>query len=209
MGASRGLTTAGFCETRVDECFFANSAGQAVAGRYTSAAFDAICRWNGSDGVASTYSSRLFDIDGSTLGEAAADRALRGASPKEIPAGTYEVVLEPRSVAYLMDFYSVYAFNGRAVNEKRSFLSLGEAQLDSALSIWDDATDPRHIGPVFDNEGTPKRYTPLVQAGTVVSVCHDRRTAAAAGGGTNATGHAVPGGEATGAFATNLFGWQR
>jgi predicted Zn-dependent protease len=205
IAASRGLTAAGFCETRVDECVFANSAGQSVASRYTSAAFDAICRCNGSDGVASTYSSRLADIDGRALGDAAAGRALRGVDPKELPAGSYEVVLEPRCVAYLMDFYSAYAFNGKAVNENRSFLSLGQAQLDPLLSVWDDATDPRHVGRVFDSEGTPKRRTPLVQGGFVTSVCHDRRTAAAAGGGTSTTGHAIAGGEAVGAYATNLF----
>jgi len=205
VGERKGLTAAGFCETRVDECFFAKSAGQAVASRCTTAAFDAICRCDGSDGVASAYSSRLADIDGAALGQAAADRALRGANPRELPPGTYEVVLEPRSVAYLMDFFSVYAFNGRAVNENRSFLSLREAQLDPVLSIWDDATDPRHIGPLFDNEGTPKRFTPLVDTGVVVNVCHDRRTAVVAGGGTRTTGHAVSGGETAGAFATNLF----
>jgi predicted Zn-dependent protease len=205
VGATGGLIAAGFCETRVDERFFANSAGQAVASRCTTAAFDGICRGNGSDGVASTYSSRLAAIDAAALGATAADRAVRGSNPRDLPARTYEVVLEPRAVAYLMDFYSVYAFNGRAVNENRSFLSPGEDQLDPALSIWDDATDPRHIGPTFDNEGTPKSYTPLVDAGVVVNVCHDRRTAARAGAGTSSTGHAVPGGEAAGAFATNLF----
>ena len=97
-----------------------------------------------------------------------------------------------------MDFYSAYAFNGKAVNEKRSFLSLGEAQLDPLLSIWDDATDPRHMGRVFDSEGTPKRHTPLVERGVVTCVCHDRRTAAAAGGGASTTGHAVPGGRGGG-----------
>ena len=131
--------------------------------------------------------------------------ALRGVGPRELPPGSYEVVLEPRCVAYITDFYSAYAFNGKAVNEKRSFLSLGEAQLDPLLSIWDDATDPRHIGRVFDSEGTPKRHTPLVERGVVTCVCHDRRTAAAAGGEASTTGHAVPGGEAVGAYATNLF----
>jgi predicted Zn-dependent protease len=205
VAASRGLSSAGYCETRADECFFANSAGQSLGSRYTSAAFDAICRCDGSDGAASTYSSRLVDIDGGALGDTAADRALRGVGPRELPPGSYEVVLEPRCVAYITDFYSAYAFNGKAVNEKRSFLSLGEAQLDPLLSIWDDATDPRHIGRVFDSEGTPKRHTPLVERGVVTCVCHDRRTAAAAGGEASTTGHAVPGGEAVGAYATNLF----
>jgi predicted Zn-dependent protease len=203
--AGNGLPTAGFCETRVDERFFANSAGQRAACQYTSAALDAICRGGGGDGVGATYSSRLGDIDAAALGAMAAGRARRGAGAVELPAGIYEVVLEPRAVAYLLEFYSLYAFNGRAVNENRSFIAPGEAQLDPAVTIWDDATDPRQIGAVFDSEGTPKRSTPLVRAGVVTSVCHDRRTAAAAGPGTSTTGHANAGFESFGAVATNLF----
>jgi predicted Zn-dependent protease len=104
-----------------------------------------------------------------------------------------------------MDFFTLYGFNGRAVNERRSFVSLGECQLDPALSIWDDATDPRHVGPVFDVEGTSKRPVPLVEAGLVAGVSHDRRTAAKAGGGAATTGHAIENGEAWGAVATSTF----
>jgi len=205
VDAGRGLMAAGSCFCRVADTFFANSAGQRVACRDTSAALDAIHRDGRSDGVAATYSSRLADIDGVALGAAAADRARRGTDPVELPAGSYEVVLEPRCVADLMHFYCVYAFNAKAVGENRSFIRLGEAQLDGSLSIWDDATDPRHQGRTFDCEGTPKRRTPLVEAGVVSGVCHDRRTAARAGGGALSTGHALPEGEPWGPVARNLF----
>jgi predicted Zn-dependent protease len=205
VAAGGGLDAAGFCETTLNERCFANSAGQRVASRDTRAALDAIQRLSGSDGVASTYSLRLSDLDGAALGVAAADRARRGVDPVELPSGRYEVVLEPRCVAYFMDFFTLYGFNGRAVNERRSFISLGECQLDPALSIWDDATDPRHVGPVFDVEGTPKRPVPLVEAGLVTGVSHDRRTAAKAGGEAVTTGHAVENGEAWGAVATSTF----
>lgn len=205
VASGGGLMGAGFCETVVTERFFANSAGQRLWCRDTSAGFDAIFRHGRSDGVASAYSYRLEDIDGGSLGAAAADRARRGAGPVELPAGDYEVVLEPRCVAYIMDFFSAYAFNGKAVNEKRSFISVGEEQFDPAISIWDDGTDPRHIGPLFDGEGTPKGPTALVSAGTVSGVCHDRRTAARAGSGAVSTGQGLRGGEALGAVATNLF----
>ena len=100
-----------------------------------------------------------------------------------------------------MDFFTFYGFNGRAVTEGRSFVALGERQLDPALSLSDDATDPRQL-PVFDAEGTPKRRVPLVEAGVITAVTHDRRSAAQAGGGATTTGHAVAGGEASGAVAT-------
>ena len=208
VSAGDGLVGAGFCETTRNDRYFANSAGQRLGSHDTSAALDAILRVPGpdggpsSDGVASTYSSRFADLDGEALGRHAAARARSGADPIELPPGRYEVVLEARCVAYLMDFFTFYGFNGRAVTEGRSFVALGERQLDRALSLSDDATDPRQMGPVFDAEGTPKRRAPLVEAGVMTGVTHDRRSAAKAGGGATTTGHAVAGGEALGAVAT-------
>lgn len=204
VASGQGLLAAGFCETSLEELVFANSAGQRLATRHTSATFDGIHRLGRSDGVASTYSPRFADIDPSGLGAVAADRSRRGELPVELPAGDYEVVLEPRCVAYVMDFFSAYAFNGKSFNEGRSFVVPGQAQFDAAISIRDDATDPAHTGPAFDAEGTPKRPVPLVEAGVVQGVCHDRRTAAKAGGGAVSTGHAVPGGESVGALPVNL-----
>jgi predicted Zn-dependent protease len=202
VAAGGGLEGAGFCETSRSDRYFANSAGQRLQSRDTSAALDAILRLPGSDGVASTYSSRFADLDGEALGRHAAGRARSGTAPVELPAGRYEVVLEARCVAYLMDFFTLYGFNGRALTEGRSFAALGQRQLDPALSVTDDATDPRQLGPVFDAEGTPKRRVPLVEAGVVTGATHDRRSAAQAGGGATTTGHAVAGGETMGAFAT-------
>lgn len=205
VAAGEGLQAAGFCETTVTQRFFANSAGQRVSCRYTGAALDGIHRLGRSDGAASSYSARFSDIDPTTLGAGAAARARQGEGPVELPSGDYEVVLEPRCVAYIMDFFSAYGFNGKAFNENRSFVRPGEAQFDPSLSIWDDATDARHTGPTFDGEGTPKRPVALVEAGMVKNVCHDRRTAAKAGASASSTGHAVPGGESFGAVPTNVF----
>ncbi len=210
VAAGGGLEGAGFCETSLNDHYFANSAGQRLESHGTGAAFDAILRMRGSDdrpcsdGVASTYSSRFADLDPEALGRHAAGRARHGDRPVELPAGHYEVVLEARCVAYLMDFFTFYGFNGRAVTEGRSFVTVGERQLDPALSMTDDATDPRQVGPVFDAEGTPKRRAPLVEAGVVTGVTHDRRSAAQAGGGTATTGHGVVGGAAFGAIATAM-----
>jgi predicted Zn-dependent protease len=207
VSAGDGLEGAGFCETTLNDRYFANSAGQRLDSHDTSAALDAILRLPGpdggpsSDGVASTYSFRFADLDGGALGHHAAGRARQGAGPVEVPAGRYEVVLEARCVAYLLDFFTFYGFNGRAVSEGRSFVARGERQLDPVLNLSDDVIDRRQLGPLFDAEGTPKRRAPLVEAGVVTGVTHDRRSAAKAGGGAVTTGHCVPGGEAFGAVA--------
>ena len=203
--AGGGLEAAGFCQTTAVESVLVNSLGHRLEDRHTRAGLDGIHRQAGSDGCASRTSFRFGDLDGGAAGTQAAARARAGAETSELPAGRYEVVLDPRCVAYVLDFLAVYGFNARAVEEGRSFASLGEEQFDPAISIWDDALDPRHVGSAFDAEGTPKRRTDLVRAGTTVGLAHDRRTAARWPGGAESSGHAVPGGAATGAVPINLF----
>jgi predicted Zn-dependent protease len=205
VAAGDGLRAAGYCETDVSRKLFVNSRGQRIDASVTSAAVDGIHRLGRSDGCAAALSTRLSDLDGTSLGGRAAEAARRGADAVELPAGRYEVVLEPRCVAYMLDFFTVYGFNARAVEEGRSFVAVGDQQLDGTLSVWDDATDPRQVGIGFDAEGTPKRRVDLVERGRVVGVTHDRRTAAKLGDPDGSTGHAVAGGASFGAVATNLF----
>jgi predicted Zn-dependent protease len=112
------------------------------------------------------------------------------------------VILEPAAVVDLLDFLFVYGFNGRAVEEGRSFARLGEAQFDRAISIRDDVTDPAQVGVAFDAEGTPKRRVDVVHNGVTGAVLQTRRTAAKAG--TKSTGSAVPGAEGWGALPANV-----
>ncbi len=205
VAAGDGLEAAGYCATTATHELFANSAGQRIESSTTSAAVNGIHRFRGADGSGSVFSSRLSDLDGARAGAWAAEAARGATRTIELPPGHYEVVLESRAVAYMLDFFSMYGFNARAVAEGRSFALFGEEQLDPALSMWDDATDARQIGIGFDAEGTPKRRVDLVDGGRVVGLTHDRRTAARAGDTWTSTGHAVPGGASLGAVATNLF----
>ena len=79
-----------------------------------------------------------------------------------------------------------------------SFVRLGEAQFDPAVTLVDDAPA---TGDAFDAEGTPRRRTVLVDGGTTVSLTHDLRTAAVAGA--TSTGHGV-GAPSFGALARHL-----
>jgi predicted Zn-dependent protease len=153
--------------------------------------------------VARHASTSVADLDGTALGTVAAAKARAAADPVEVPPGRYEVVLEPSAVSDVLMQLGLYGFNGRAVNEGRSFLAPGTPQFDPAVTLVDDATDPSAIGVGFDAEGTPKRPTPLVTGGTSGGPVHDRRTAKEAG--TESTGHAIPGGERFGAVPENLF----
>jgi predicted Zn-dependent protease len=184
-----GFTTAGYCRTRYTTVTFANSAGQSAQGAGTEVALDGIARLDGSDGAARRTGARLSAVDGATLGARAAAKARAGADGGELPPGRYEVVLEPTAVHDVLRCLSIYGFNGRAVNERRSFARVGHAQLDPSVSIVDDATAPDAVGLPFDVEGTPKRRLELVSAGVTRAVAHDRRTAAEIGSAS--TGHAT------------------
>ncbi|MBF9129034.1 TldD/PmbA family protein [Plantactinospora sp. S1510] len=200
--AAGGLETAGYCRTGRREGAFANSAGHTVTGRNTEAAMDGIARCGGADGVARLSSFRLGDLLGGVLGGRASVKARAGVAPVELAPGRYEVVLESTAVADLLQNLATYGFNGKAYNEQRSFAVPGTAQFDRSVTLVDDAL----AGPAlpFDAEGTPRVPVALVERGVTTAVAHDRRTAAEAGAGAASTGHAVPGGAATGAVPLHL-----
>ncbi|MGI9053042.1 MAG: TldD/PmbA family protein [Ilumatobacteraceae bacterium] len=196
--AAGGLETAGFCRTGHWSGAFVNSTGQEVTGERADVAVDGIARLDGADGVARAASGRLADLDGAVLGARAAAKARAGADAEELAPDRYEVVLEPTAVADVLHGLSWYGFNAKAVEERRSFVRLGEAQFDPAITIVDDAAI---CGDAYDAEGTPCRRTVLIEAGTSASLTHDRRTAAAAGA--ESTGHSV-GAPSFGGVATHV-----
>jgi len=202
VDAGSGLSGAGFCDSNGSQSAFANSAGQRLEGRSSSAAVEAIHRTATSDGRGWQSSSRLSDLDGAAAGRTAAEKARRGDDLLELEPGRYEVVLEPSCVANMLDFLRD-GFNARTHEEGRSFVELGQPQLDPAVTLWDDATDARAISRGFDAEGTPKRRLDLVSDGVPVGLCHDRKTASRAGPGAESTGHGF-GGDG-GGIPTSLF----
>jgi predicted Zn-dependent protease len=181
-----GLEAAGFCRSSHWSGGFANSAGHAVTGEAIECGLSGIARNNGADGVARHAPRVLSELDGAALGARAAAKARASADPIELPPGHYEVVLEPTAVADILEALAVAGFNGKTVNERRSFVRLGEDQFDPAITLADD---PLAIGLGYDNEGTPRTRLVLVDRGTTVSLTHDRRSAAEAAATT--TGHAV------------------
>jgi predicted Zn-dependent protease len=200
VDAAGGLTTAGYCRTRYTRAAFANSAGQAVSGATAEIAMDGIARTASSDGSARHASAYLSEVDGAKLGARAAAKARAGDGASELPPGRYEVVLEPTAVADVLQALAMFGFDGKGVNERRSFLVADEQQMDPAITFVDDAVSPGMIGLPFDDEGTPRQVTPIVENGRTVGPVQSRRTAREAG--TESTGNG--GGGSFGAFAFNL-----
>ena len=202
VDAADGLETAGFCSTTVVRLAFANSAGQRLAGRGTAAILDGIARTPTADGSGRQGSVRIGGLDGAVVGEQAARKARDASDPTDLDPGRYQVVLEPDCVANILSFLLVAGFNGKAVEEGRSFARVGEAQFDRSIVLREDVTDPDTIGIPFDIEGTPKQPLDLVRDGITSALLHTRRTATAAR--TFSTGHAVEGGSSWGALGANL-----
>jgi predicted Zn-dependent protease len=202
VDAADGLETAGFCSTLAIHLAFANSAGQRLSGRATMAAVDGIARTPTADGSGRNGSVRLADLDGAAIGAGAVLKAREASNPTDLEPGRYEVVLEPDCVGNILSFLLVHGFNGKAVEEGRSFASVGDAQFDPLITLRDDVTDPAMAGIAFDVEGTPKIPLDLVRAGTTAGLLHTRRTAKALGA--ESTGHAVEGGAGWGALGANL-----
>jgi predicted Zn-dependent protease len=200
--AADGLETAGFCSTAGVEVAFANSAGQRASGRSTTAELDGIARTDSSDGAARTASVRLADLDGAESGREATRLARDAAGASDLEPGSYEVVLSPSCVVNVIAFLAIYGFNGRAVEEGRSFARVGETQFDEAVSLVDDVAHPMATGIGFDAEGTPKRRLELVRTGVTSGLVHDRRTAKALGA--ESTGNALAGAGPFGALPANL-----
>ena len=200
LGAAPDLGGAGFCSSGGQEVAFANTAGQRLVGRTSSATVDAIHRSPTADGMGWHAATRLAELDGDRAGGVAAAKARAGSEPVDLEPGRYEVVLEPACVDDML-YFLLDGFSAKTHGEGRSFVRLGEAQFDAAVTLCDDATHPAGNGLVFDAEGTPRRPLDLVVGGVSSALVHDRRTAARAG--TQSTGHAVAGGESFGPMALN------
>jgi len=201
--AGPGMRAAGYCDTETSTVAFANSAGQRLAARSTRATLDGIQQTPNSAGKGHHTSSRFADLDGARIGQRAAIKAEGSRDPGDLAPGRYPVVLDPECVATILTFLAFYGFNAKQVIEGQSFAEVGAAQFDRSIDVWDDATDARAVGIGFDTQGTPKRKLSLIAAGVTNSLVHDRRTAKRMEAAS--TGHAIPGGEAYGAFPTNLF----
>jgi predicted Zn-dependent protease len=184
VDAAGGLETAGYVRTNHWTGAFAHSAGMSVSGEAVECGLSGIARNDGADGLARSAPQQIRELDGAALGARAAAKARASTDPVELPPGRYEVVLEPTAVADILGNLASAGFNGRAVNERTSFVHVGEDQFDPSLSIVDD---PLAVGLGYDAEGTPRRRLALVDSGRTIAVTHDRRSAAEAGG--SSTGH--------------------
>jgi predicted Zn-dependent protease len=199
-----GVAAAGACETAELELAIANSGGLRAADACTLASFSILADAGSGSGWAEAAEPALADLDVAALGRRAAAKAAAGREPRELPPGTYPVVLEPNAVATLVQFLGFLGFGAKAYDEGRSFLvgRLGRPLCSPQVTIVDDALAADAAGVRFDFEGVPKRRVTLIDRGVAASLVYDYRSARQHG--VAPTGHGLPAPSPEGALPLNL-----
>jgi predicted Zn-dependent protease len=193
----RGLDASGFFETGASWSAIANSKGNFGFHRATEAGYSATMRTD--DGTGSGYAAidahRLADVDATALAERAAVKAESSAKPRDLPPGTYPVILEPQAVADLLSLM-IFSMDGRSADEGRSYFSqpgggtkIGEKLFADKVTLRSDPTDPRvpgspwvgggggggrFFGPGGGSAGVPTRKTTWIESGVVRNLTCDR-----------------------------------
>jgi PmbA protein len=203
VGIAQGhkLTTAGiFASSETVEGIF-NSRGLSDWHTQTSAEISITMLAPDSSGWQKANSPNVANLDAAALAQIAASKAAKSASPREIAAGKYTVILEPSAVLDTVGF-AFYDFGGLAMLDQRSFLTnrIGTQLFGQNITIWDDVAHPLQSGSPFDGEGLRRKRMKLVESGVVQRLVYARASAekmkkseyADKVGPIEATGHGFP-----------------
>jgi PmbA protein len=172
------LTTAGIFSSgeSVDGIF--NSRGLSDWHTQTSSEVSITMLAGDSSGWQKANFPNVEQLDPGRLAEIAAGKAVESASPKEIPAGKYTVILEPAAVLDMAGFM-FWDFGGLAIIDQRSFLNnrVGTKIFGDNINIWDDVAHPLQSNCPFDGEGMRRQRLQLVENGVVKRLVFARATA--------------------------------
>ena len=113
------------------------------------------------------------------VAQKARQKAERSENARDLPPGTYRVILEPLAVAELVGFIGWLGFSARSVIEGMSPFEnrWGETFFHPSFHLVDMPEESPYRAP-FDAEGVPKRTFQLVEAGKPQGPVYDLRTAA-------------------------------
>jgi PmbA protein len=172
------LTTAGIYSSSESIEGIFNSRGLSNWHTQTSAEVSITMLAPDSSGWQKSNSPNVANLNPQVLAEIAAKKAVESATPREIPAGKYTVILEPAAVLDITGFM-FFDFGGLAILDQRSFLNnrIGKNLFGENISIWDDVAHPLQSGPSFDGEGLRRQKVQLVEKGTVKRLVYARATA--------------------------------
>jgi predicted Zn-dependent protease len=184
---------AGAVEVEESTLAVTSSRGVAVASSHTRAQAGAVVTCDDGSGYAEGISTRLAGLKPRAIGRRAAAKAAESRHPQPLPAGRYDVVLEPPAVGEWLDMLGYMAFSGKSFQEGRSPLSgkLGQRVTGEQVTLWDSALDRRTLPLEFDYEGMPARRLTLIDRGVAKAVTTNTYRARRLGK-RRSTGHALP-----------------
>lgn len=179
VAKSRELTAAGIFSTSETVEGIFSSRGLSHWHTQTSSEISVTMLAADSSGWQKANSPNVADLDAVMLAEIAAEKAVKSASPREIPPGKYTVILEPAAVLDMAGFM-FWDFAGLAILDQRSFLTnrVGVKLFGDNINIWDDVAHPLQSGSPFDGEGMARQRLQLVENGVVKRLVYARGTAA-------------------------------
>jgi len=172
------LTTAGIVSTSETVEAVFNSRGLADWHTQTSSEISITMLAPDSSGWQKANSPNVANLNAAVLAEIAARKAFESATPREIPAGKYTVILEPAAVLDIVGFM-FFDFGGLSILDQRSFLNnrVGTKLFGENINIWDDVAHPLQSGTPFDGEGVRRQKVQLVENGVVKRLVYARATA--------------------------------
>jgi PmbA protein len=172
------LTTAGIVSTSESVEAIFNSRGLTDWHTQTSSEISITMLAPDSSGWQKANSPKVGNLDAVALAETAAHKAFESASPREIPAGKCNVILEPAAVLDFVGFM-FFDFGGLCILDQRSFLNnrVGVKLFGENINIWDDVAHPLQSGVPFDGEGVCRQKVQLVEQGVVKRLVYARATA--------------------------------
>ena len=131
-----------------------------------------------SSGWAKANSPDVANLDPARLADNAASKAIHSRQPRDVPAGRYNVILEPAAALDIVGFM-FWDFAGQAILDERSFLNnrIGKKLFGENINVWDDVSHPLQTNSPFDGEGMCRQRVQLVENGVVKRVVYARATA--------------------------------
>jgi predicted Zn-dependent protease len=109
---------------------------------------------------------------------AAISKAKRGREAKELPAGRYDVILEPAAVAGLWSWL-LWALDAKSYEKGTSPIAerLGRQIVDERLTLQNLPSHPDLLGNGFTQEGLPSEEALWIEKGILRQLSYDRFTA--------------------------------
>jgi PmbA protein len=179
LEATGGANAAGVYETGAHSYGVWSTTGIDCFDSYSRCVATCLVDLDGATGWGDDCSHSAPEVDLAAVGRRARTKAEAAVAPEHRSPGAFEVVLEPRAVADLIDYLAYSGFGAKQTIEGDSFLSqrTGERVAATEVTVADDVWHPRSVGIGFDFEGVPKQRVAVIDGGLATGPVTDLRTA--------------------------------